>query len=83
LAKFFISHSSKDASAAQGLIEWLTSRGYDHVFLDIDGQHGIPPGGRHRPRQYRTVFGHTSSSRALSRTPILSALHGAQAKQSL
>src|SRR5215469_8058681 len=27
---------------------------------------------RHRPRQYRTVFGHTSSSRALSRTPILS-----------
>src|SRR6516225_5448480 len=28
---------------------------------------------RHRPRQYRTVFGHTSSSRALSRTPILSA----------
>src|SRR5262249_11183171 len=27
----------------------------------------------HRPRQYRTVFGHTSSSRALSRTPILSA----------
>ncbi len=28
---------------------------------------------RHRPRQYRTVFGHTSSSRALSRTPTSSA----------
>src|ERR1700730_9170439 len=28
---------------------------------------------RHRPRQYRTVFGHTSSSRALSRTPTASA----------
>src|ERR1700732_3666744 len=28
---------------------------------------------RQRWRQYRTVFGHTSSSRALSRTPILSA----------
>jgi hypothetical protein len=28
---------------------------------------------RHRLRQYRTVFGHTSSSRALSRTPTPSA----------
>src|SRR5580704_4296149 len=28
---------------------------------------------RHRPRQYRTVFGHTASSRALSRTPTSSA----------
>src|SRR4030081_3228097 len=28
---------------------------------------------RHRRRQYRTVFGHTSSSRALSRTPTSSA----------
>src|SRR5271169_5497793 len=28
---------------------------------------------RHRPRQYRTVFGHTPSSRALSRTPTSSA----------
>src|SRR5580658_6667421 len=28
---------------------------------------------RPRPRQYRTVFGHTSSSRALSRTPTSSA----------
>src|SRR5262252_8929642 len=28
---------------------------------------------RQRPLQYRTVFGHTASSRALSRTPILSA----------
>jgi hypothetical protein len=28
---------------------------------------------RHRPRQYRTVFGHTSSARALSRTPTSSA----------
>src|SRR5271170_7893303 len=28
---------------------------------------------RQRLRQYRTVFGHTSSSRALSRTPMLSA----------
>jgi hypothetical protein len=28
---------------------------------------------RQRPRQYRTVFGHTSSSRALSRTPTSSA----------
>src|SRR5580658_8384863 len=28
---------------------------------------------RHRPRQYRTVFGHSSSSRALSRTPTSSA----------
>src|SRR6202166_3058814 len=27
----------------------------------------------HRPRQYRTVFGHTSSSRALSRTPTSAA----------
>ena len=37
-------------------------------------RHGL--GGRRLPpppRQYRTVFGHTSSSRALSRTPILSA----------
>src|ERR1700733_4787006 len=36
------------------------------------GTHWAGCARRQRPRQYRTVFGHTPSSRALSRTPISS-----------
>src|ERR1700733_310067 len=36
------------------------------------GTHWAGGARRQRPRQYRTVFGHTPSSRALSRTPISS-----------
>jgi TIR domain len=55
LAKFFISHSSKDAGAARELMEWLRSRGYDHVFLDVDGEHRIPPGAHWESVLYQQI----------------------------
>ncbi len=41
MSKIFISHSSADNVAAQGLADWLAENGWHDVFLDIDPERGI------------------------------------------
>jgi hypothetical protein len=44
MASLFISHSSLDNAQAQYLKDWLSTIGYDDVFLDFDKTDGIDPG---------------------------------------
>lgn len=55
MARVFISHSSRDNAVAAEIMEWLASRGFDHLFLDIDKHAGIPPGSNWERELYRKV----------------------------
>jgi WD40 repeat protein len=46
LARLFISHSSANNAAAIALCEWLSERGFDDVFLDLDPARGLVAGER-------------------------------------
>jgi hypothetical protein len=41
LSRIFLSHSSKNNAEALALREWLTSQGWNDVFLDIDPESGL------------------------------------------
>ena len=44
MARVFVSHSSRDNAAARELFDWLRAQGFEHGFLDVDEDLGIPPG---------------------------------------
>jgi tetratricopeptide (TPR) repeat protein len=46
VARIFLSHSSADNAAAIALRDWLSSQGWDDVFLDLDPERGIAAGER-------------------------------------
>jgi WD40 repeat protein len=46
MALIFLSHSSVDEREAVALKKWLTDKGWDDVFLDIDPQRGLIAGER-------------------------------------
>jgi WD40 repeat protein len=46
VARVFISHSSKDNAKAVGFQQWLASKGWDDVFLDLDPERGLKAGER-------------------------------------
>ncbi|HEV3375909.1 MAG TPA: TIR domain-containing protein [Thermoleophilaceae bacterium] len=50
MASLFVSHSSRDAGAAEELRNRLLGEGYESFFLDFDPDHGIP-GGRNWERE--------------------------------
>jgi tetratricopeptide (TPR) repeat protein len=55
MARVFISHSSRDAQQAQDLFAWLKSQGFERGFLDIDTDHGIPPGAKWEQTLYEEL----------------------------
>ncbi len=55
MARVFISHSSRDAGPAQELFGWLKSQGFERGFLDIDTDHGIPPGAKWEQTLYEEL----------------------------
>src|SRR4051794_20151488 len=46
MARLFVSHSKVNNAAALALCQWLSTIGYDDVFLDIDPDRGLAPGER-------------------------------------
>ena len=54
MASIFISHSSKDTTAAKRLKDWLKAdeQGYDSLFLDFDPEHGIRGGAEWKQELY-------------------------------
>ena len=55
MARLFISHSSLDNVDAEELKAWLTARGFENAFLDIDKQSGIQPGADWEKTLYREI----------------------------
>ena len=55
MARVFISHSSRDAGPARELFDWLKSQGFERGFLDIDTDHGIPPGAKWEQTLYEEL----------------------------
>lgn len=55
MARIFISHSSLDNADAEELKAWLTARGFENAFLDIDKQSGIQPGADWEKTLYREI----------------------------
>ena len=51
----FISHSSKDKTEAEQLLQWLKAQGFDSLFLDSDVQHGIKAGSDWEKTLYREI----------------------------
>ena len=43
-AQVFVSHSRKDRTRTELLVELLQGRGFDSLFVDFDPEDGIPPG---------------------------------------
>src|ERR1700684_2470057 len=54
MSKIFISHANTDTESAKQWMKWLRERGFEHVFLDVDGEYGIPPGANWES----TLYGH-------------------------
>ena len=46
MSRIFLSHSSRDEADAVALKKWLTDKGWDDVFLDVDPQRGLVAGER-------------------------------------
>lgn len=46
MARIFISHSSRDNAKAMAFHEWLSTQGWDDVFLDLDPNRGLKAGER-------------------------------------
>jgi WD40 repeat protein len=55
MARVFISHSSRDNETAADIMAWLTARGFEGIFLDIDKHDGIPPGANWERELYRKI----------------------------
>jgi WD40 repeat protein len=55
LAAIFISHASVDGQHAAGVKQWLASRGYEQVFLDLDKAGGMRAGEDWERRLYEEV----------------------------
>lgn len=55
MAKIFISHSSRDNTAARHMFEWVRAQGFEEVFLDIDKHGGIPPGAKWEQELYTNL----------------------------
>ena len=55
MARIFISHSSRDNDAADRMMAWLASQGFENALLDKDKTTGIPPGGDWERTLYREV----------------------------
>jgi hypothetical protein len=55
LAAIFISHASSDGQQAAGVKQWLESRGYEQVFLDLDRAGGLRAGEDWERRLYEEV----------------------------
>lgn len=46
MSRIFLSHSSQDNAEAKVLADWLSAKGWDDVFLDLDPHRGIAAGER-------------------------------------
>ena len=46
MSRIFLSHSSADERAAVGLAQWLSSNGWNELFLDVDSERGLVAGER-------------------------------------
>lgn len=55
MSRIFVSHSSRDAEFAKGIITWLNANGFDEVFLDFDKHSGIAVGDDWERRLYSEV----------------------------
>ncbi|HUD85683.1 MAG TPA: TIR domain-containing protein [Xanthobacteraceae bacterium] len=55
MSKIFISHANTDTESAKQWMKWLRERGFEHVFLDVDGEYGIPPGANWESTLYRHI----------------------------
>jgi TIR domain len=55
MSKIFISHSSRDAELAKGMITWLKANGFEEVFLDFDKHSGIAVGDDWERRLYSEI----------------------------
>lgn len=55
MARIFVSHSSRDSAVAAEIKAWLSSQGFDNVFLDIDKHSGIPPGANWERKLYQEI----------------------------
>jgi len=55
VSTIFISHSSKDNSVAEAIVERLQQQGYQSVFLDFDPELGIPAGRSWEHELYRQL----------------------------
>lgn len=55
MARVFISHSSRDAEAADRIKTWLQAQGFEAPFLDFDKHAGIAPGADWEKTLYREV----------------------------
>jgi len=42
MSRIFLSHSSQDNAEAKVLADWLSAKGWDDVFLDLDPHRGMP-----------------------------------------
>jgi len=55
MARVFISHSSRDRTAAVEMKAWLEQEGFEAPFLDFDKHSGIPPGADWEKTLYREI----------------------------
>lgn len=55
MALIFISHSTKDKTAALQLMHWLESHGFESLFLDSDARHGIAASSEWEKVLYREI----------------------------
>jgi hypothetical protein len=55
LSAIFISHSSRDSTAANELRDWLEGQGFRSLFLDFDPELGIPAGRHWEQELYRQL----------------------------
>ncbi|MBM5817209.1 MAG: TIR domain-containing protein [Cyanobacteria bacterium K_Offshore_surface_m2_239] len=55
MARVFLSHSSRDDTAARRMKQWLLDQGFEAPFLDFDKHSGIPPGANWEQVLYREL----------------------------
>jgi hypothetical protein len=55
MGAIFISHSSKDQSAATEMKAWLKAQGHTSLFLDFDPEAGVQPGASWEHTLYRRL----------------------------
>ena len=53
----FISHSSRDAAAAENMRAWLMRQGHTSLFLDFDPEQGIPAGSNWQQTLHQKLAG--------------------------
>ncbi len=55
MARVFVSHSNRDNAVSVEIMDWLKTRGFEEVFLDIDKHAGVPPGSNWEQVLYRKI----------------------------